>query len=231
MKLSDLFERLSVGELSNLAIGKEGAGDIREADKRKVVTHVNSGLLEIYSRFILLTKIITVEMVSHITNYHLEVSNAESKDCAEYPYIKDLPNDPFTGDVIRILEVIRWDNKKIPLNDDNNPDSAYTPAPQMLQMPYPIHGKQIYITYQARHLPIKTHTGTENVRLPFVLEDALQSYVAYKIFSHMNGDGAVARSQEHLAMFERRCQEVEEKDLVNMSPNVTTLKLCDRGFV
>ena len=56
MKLLDLFERLSFGELSNLAIGMEGAGTIRESDQRKVLAHVNDGLLQLYSRFILQTK-------------------------------------------------------------------------------------------------------------------------------------------------------------------------------
>lgn len=231
MQLKDLFERLSVGELSNLAIGQEGAGDIRTKDKKKVLAHVNSGLLELYSRFILNTKVITLEMVEHITNYHLLVKFAESQNCVDYPYIKDMPSDPFKGDVIRILEVYGEHGYRYPLNDDNSCYSLFTPAPSMLQIPNPVTGRPIYVTYQARHLPIVAVTGEEHIHLPFVLEDALQSYVAYKIFSHMNSQEQMLKSQEHMAMFERRCSEVEEKDLVRMSATTTTFKLIERGFV
>lgn len=232
MKLSDLYTRLSVGEFSNLAIGSDGSGEIRPADKAKILVHINAGLLELYSRFLLVTKYLIVEMVENITNYHLISKYAETANCVSIPYIKDLPGDPFKDDLIRVLEVFDGCKCKLSLNDDNNCHSLFTPAPQMVQVPNPVAGKPLFITYQARHLPLTDPLKPNQwIELPFILEDALLSYVAYRVFSNMNGQDHMVKAQEQLALYERRVTEVEAKDLVNMSPNVNTLKLHKRGFV
>lgn len=230
MLVNDLFKRLSYGELSNLSIGMEGAGDIRPADKPKIVSHINDGLLELYGRFLLLTKALLIEQVDHITNYHLIPEYAESNNCVDYPYIKDLPGDPFTGDLIRILEVHDDRGCEYVLNDKDNIHSLFTPAPQTLQIPFPKTGIPTHVMYQARLDPIDEVIETTDFMLPFVLEGALQSYVAGKIFSHMNGQDNMIKSQEHYATFERKCETVEAKDLVNTTFSTAHHKLHQRGF-
>lgn len=231
MKLEDLFSRLSYGELSNLSIGNEGRGSIREEDIPKVTAHVNDGLLRIYSRFVLSTKQLLVEQVRHITNYHLIPKYAESSGSdVEWPYIKDLPDDKFLGDLIRILEV-QDDRGKLPLNDTGNPRSLFTPYPQVLQVPEPRAGKPLSIEYQARHITLNNDDLDQEILIPFVLEGALQSFVAYKIFSHMNGQDNQVKSQEHLNTYDGICVDVEARDLVNATTATSHYKLEERGFV
>lgn len=231
MKLEDLFSRLSYGELSNLSIGNEGRGSIREEDIPKVTAHVNDGLLRIYSRFVLSTKQLLVEQVRHITNYHLIPKFAESSGSdVEWPYIKDLPDDKFLGDLIRILEV-QDDRGKLPLNDTGNPRSLFTPYPQVLQVPEPRAGKPLSIEYQARHITLDNGDLDQEILIPFVLEGALQSFVAYKIFSHMNGQDNQVKSQEHLNTYDGICVDVEARDLVNATTATSHYKLEERGFV
>ena len=231
MKLEDLFSRLSYGELSNLSIGNEGRGSIREEDIPKVVAHTNDGLLRIYSRFVLSTKQLLLEQVRHITNYHLIEKFAESKGSDEpWPYIKDLPDEPFQGDVIRILEV-QDDRGKLPLNDMGNPLSLFTPYPQVLQVPEPRAGKPLSVEYQARHIILENDDLDQEIVIPFVLEGALQSFVAYKIFSHMNGQDNQVKSQEHLNTYDGICTDVEARDLVNATTATSHHKLEERGFV
>ena len=231
MKLEDLFSRLSYGELSNLSIGNEGRGSIREEDQAKVTAHVNDGLLRIYSRFVLSTKQLLVEQVRHITNYHLIPKYAESTGSdVEWPYIKDLPDDKFLGDLIRILEV-QDDRGKLPLNDTGNPNSLFTPYPQVLQVPTPRAGKPLSIEYQARHIILENDDLDQEIVIPFVLEGALQSFVAYKIFSHMNGQDNQVKSQEHLNTYDGICMDVEARDLVNATTATSHYKLEERGFV
>lgn len=231
MKLEDLFSRLSYGELSNLSIGNEGRGSIREEDIPKVTAHVNDGLLRIYSRFVLSTKQLLVEQVRHITNYHLIPKYAESTGSdVEWPYIKDLPDDKFLGDLIRILEV-QDDRGKLPLNDTGNPNSLFTPYPQVLQVPNPRAGKPLSIEYQARHITLNNDDLDQEILIPFVLEGALQSFVAYKIFSHMNGQDNQVKSQEHLNTYDGICVDVEARDLVNATTATSHYKLEERGFV
>lgn len=231
MKVEDLFSRLSYGELSNLSIGNEGRGSIREEDIPKVTAHVNDGLLRIYSRFVLSTKQLLVEQVRHITNYHLIPKFAESSGSdVEWPYIKDLPDEKFEGDLIRILEV-KDDRGTLPLNDTGNPHSLFTPYPQVLQVPEPRAGKPLSIEYQARHITLNNDDLEQEILIPFVLEGALQSFVAYKIFSHMNGQDNQVKSQEHLNTYDGICTDVEARDLVNATTATSHYKLEERGFV
>lgn len=231
MKVEDLFSRLSYGELSNLSIGNEGRGSIREEDIPKVTAHVNDGLLRIYSRFVLSTKQLLVEQVRHITNYHLIPKFAESSGSdVEWPYIKDLPDEKFEGDLIRILEV-KDDRGTLPLNDTGNPRSLFTPYPQVLQVPEPRAGKPLSIEYQARHITLNNDDLEQEILIPFVLEGALQSFVAYKIFSHMNGQDNQVKSQEHLNTYDGICTDVEARDLVNATTATSHYKLEERGFV
>ena len=231
MKLEDLFSRLSYGELSNLSIGNEGRGSIREEDQAKVTAHVNDGLLRIYSRFVLSSKQLLIEQVRHITNYHLIPKYAESSGSdVEWPYIKDLPDDKFLGDLIRVLSVSD-DRGELPLNDTGNPRSLFTPYPQVLQVPEPRAGKPLSIEYQARHIILENDDLDQEIVIPFVLEGALQSFVAYKIFSHMNGQDNQVKSQEHLNTYDGICVDVEARDLVNATTATSHYKLEERGFV
>ena len=230
MKLLDLFERLSFAELSNLAIGMEGAGTIRDEDQRKVLIHTNDGLLQLYSRFILKTKYLLIEEQEHITQYHLIEKFTESQNCVEYPYIKDKVADRFTGDLIRILEVYDDCGNQFALNDTEDCHSLFTPSPQTLQIPNPRTGRPKHILYQARHDIILEILENTWIEVPFVLEGALQAYIAHKIFSHMNGQENLLKSQDHYATYERICQEVEAKDLVSTSVSNSFNKLTERGF-
>ena len=230
MKLLELLSRLSYAELSNLSIGNEGQGSIKEEDIPKLVAHINDGLLQLYSRFILQTKYLLIEEQEHITQYHLIEKFTESKNCVEYPYIKDMAADRFTGDLIRILEVYDDCGNQFVLNDTDNCHSLFTPSPQTLQIPNPKTGVPKHILYQARHDVISEILEDTWVEIPFVLEGALQAYIAHKIFSHMNGQDNLIKSQDHYSTYERICQDVEAKDLVNTSISSSFRKLTERGF-
>lgn len=232
MKLTDLLTRLSYGELSNLSIGNEGRGSVRTEDIPKVVNHINDGLTRIYSRFVLCTRQLLVEQVRHITNYHLILKFAESTGSDEpWPYIKDLPDEKFKGDVIRILEVFDSTGKEYVLNDKDDPESLFTPAPQVLQVPTPKAGQGLFVQYQARHDLLNNEDLEQEIVIPFVLEGALQSFVAYKIYSNMNGQDNQVKSQEHLNTYDGICTDVEARDLVNATFATSFHKLDERGFV
>ena len=232
MKLEDLLSRLSFAELSNLSIGNDGSGSIKEEDIPKIVAYVNDGLIRIYSRFVLCTKNLLIEQASHITNYHLTKKYTTSTEAdVPWQYIKDLPNDPFKGDVIRILEVYDSMGREYVLNDKDDPNSLFTPAPQLLQVPNPKAGQNFGVLYQASHDYVNNDDLQQEIVIPFVLEGALQAFVAYKVFSHMNGQENQVKSQEHLNTYDGICQDVEERDLVNATFATSHHKLEKRGFV
>jgi hypothetical protein len=232
MEIEELFSRLSFGELSNLSLGNEGRGSLKEEDIPKVMSHTNEGLLRIYSRFLLSAKQLLIEQVRHITNYHLIVKYAESSGSnADWLYIKDLPDEKFQGDVIRVLEVYDSVGREFVLNDTDDPQSLFTPAPQLLQVPDPKAGRSLGVQYQARHVNLEADDLSQEIIIPFVLEGALQAFVAYKILSHMNGQENQLKGQEYLATYEGICMDVEARDLVNTSFSTSHHKLEERGFV
>src|SRR5690606_38352116 len=123
-------------------------------------------------------------------NYHLRRQFAETSDSGyvRHRYIKDCPEQPFEDDVIKILSV--WDEKgnKLVLNDSNDPCSLFLPRPDTLQVNNPKDGVQLAVIYQARHPKIDDRSENainEKIDIPFFLETAVQSFVAYKTYSHM----------------------------------------------
>lgn len=232
MKLQELFTQLSHSELSNLAIGQEGNGSIRQADQPKLITHANEGLLRLFTRFILSTDQLIVETRDHITNYHLVRQFAESSESDEpYLYIKDMPGEPFRGDLIRVLEVWGKNGYRYPLNDTDDVHSLFTPAPEVLQVPRPRTGDILSIIYQARHYELKNGDLGQEINIPFVLEGALRTFIAYKIFSNMTGQDNLVKSQELLNTYDSICVDIENRDLVNNTFTTSHRKLEERGFV
>lgn len=232
MKLGKIFEKLSRGELSNLSIGSEGSGEIQEKHHEKVIGYINESLMKLHSRFILREKSLFVELLDHVTNYHLLPSYAQtSKDSrVPYRYIRDSEREPFVGDVLKILRV--WDSTgcELVLNDREYPYSLYTPQPDTLQVPYPQKGMTLAVTYQANH-PEVINNPEQEIDIPVFLVPALTNYVAHLVFEHMNGQEHLGKSANHLAKFEQECVAVEEKDLVNSSVSTTLTKFQKRGFI
>lgn len=238
MKVVELFRQLSYGELSNLSVSNSGSGEIQQEKWPQLIQYANDALMALYSRFVLSEKHVLLEQVAHITNYHLRPKYAESSSStAEWPYIKDLPEEPFIGDVIRILRVQSVEGWPYPLNDAGRADSLYTPQPHILQVPRPQAGEPLSIVYQAQHRILDDReTGPDNILdqiidLPHYLENALKLFIAYKVFGHMNGQENSAKSIEFLAAYEASCQDIERRDLVNQTSHTTHSKLEQRGFV
>jgi len=234
MKIVELFRRLAFGELSNLAIANPD-GTLVEEKHPQIVQYTNEGLLRLYSRFVLKENTILVEQYEHIVNYYLKPKFAESAGAdIAYPYIKDMPDEPFKGDVVRILSVTDESGQAKILNDKDNTLSLYTPQPDCLQVPNPIEGRPLAVTYQARHWLLDDRIGyilEQEIDIPFFLEGALQNYVAYRVYSDMNGQENLSKSQQNLAAYEAICIEIENRDLVNQSFHTSHQKLEQRGFV
>lgn len=238
MNIQELFYRLSVGELSNLAMSGEGSGNIREADQAKLIVYTNAALSAIHKRFLLITKELLLEPLDHITNYHLKKEFARSSNSDQrYKYIIDLPGSPFTGDVIRVIEVYDSRKLKLPLNDPGRFDSLFTPAPTTLQVPEPVNRNALSVMYQASHKPLEflglklEEVQAQDINLPEFLEAALINNIAYRVFSHLNGQEHQAKSQEYISMYEAECTEIEENDLINQTQSNTQTKLQERGFI
>lgn len=232
MKVSELFQRLSYGELSNLAIGEDGVGAIPDASKPKIIAYLNDALLRLHSRFILAEREVLIEQVDGVRLYRLSSRYAQSNPAPEPGidlYIQDEGN-PFRDDVIKILTVQDQTGAFLSLNDAEDPLSVFTPQPDVLQIPNPIGGEPLGITYQAQHVPVVNNPDAF-IDIPRTLEAALLAYIAHLTFHHMNGESHSSKAAEHLSTYEGICAEIEQKDLVSSSYSLTNAKFGMRGFV
>lgn len=235
MNVTDLFTQLSYGELSNLSIGSEGSGEIEETKQPRILSYTNEGLLRLYSKFILRENDLVLQQHMHITEYFLQKQFAllspPTSDPLDVKYILDYEANPFEDDLIRVLKLTNTENRKIPLNDSEHRDSFFTPQPNVLQIPYPVQDQLTIVTYQARHVVLTMADLEKDIILPPTLEGALQAYIAYKVFFHMNGQENRAIAEGHLANFNNVVGQIVEQDLVNSSMSGTGIKFAERGFV
>lgn len=235
MQLSTLFRKLSRAELSNLHMSNEGSGQIQTSAIPKLIGYTNDALITLFSRFRLAEKSVIVEMVAHITQYHLLPKYAESSESNEqYHYIKDMMRDRFEGDVVKITEVFDSLGRRRVLNDVDNSLSLFTPTPITLQVPLPIEGEALGVNYQANHRTLRDEGDNlmgQHIDIPQVFERPLQAYVAYKVYSHMNGEEQKKISMEHYNTYDSICTQIEEDDLANNTLSSSQDKLDMRGFV
>lgn len=235
LTVDELFSVLSYGELSNLSMSTESGGSIEESKQPTIILYANEALLKLHSRFCLSEKDLNLELVPHITNYHLISRFAESNQAEKrerYSYIKDLLCDKFEGDVIRILSVTDKYGTTLPLNDPNNSRSVFTPQPVILQVPNPTPGMSLAVHYQARHRKLLADSEEEQIiELPDILHVALTAYIAYNVYTTINTAEATGKAQEHLAKYEATCQEAEEKDLVSTSSSQTNARFEKNGWI
>ena len=231
MILTDLYERLAVGELSNLAMVVDGT--ILETERPKIILHANEGLKRIHARFLLKESTLIVDQDGSITNYKLNSKYALSNyvvDAGHTFYINDL-GEPFKDDLIRVLEV--WDShgRKLPLNNKHSIWGAFTPQPEVLQLPHPVDGEPIAIQYQAAHPKLVMGDDDQIIDLPEFLSSALTAFIASKVFKHMNTQESTAKGAEHLAAFETNCVEVVQQELVTTGGTTSGYRFEKNGWV
>lgn len=234
MNLTELYKDLSHGKLSNLSMSNESNGTISVGGKPKIILATNEALLRLHTKFVLKENSLLLELVDHITNYHLLSKFAESTDpqVQPYPYIKDLGREPFEEDVVRILLVQDEFGCTLPLNDEGQVESVFTPQGNVLQVPRPSEGRVLVVMYQAKHARLVDNGDeTQEIELPDCLQEAMRCYVAYHIFCGIGTQEATAKGQEHLMMYEALCQDALSQDLVSTSLSVTSNRFTLRGWV
>ncbi|MFP3556434.1 hypothetical protein SB861_37825 [Paraburkholderia sp. SIMBA_049] len=234
MNITELFADLSFGELSSLQLAQEGTGIITDAGKERIIRFANEGLLKLHTRFILKQNDVLVEMVEWITSYHLLLKFAESQQGISqqrHLYIKDLWEEPFQEDVIRILNVFDSNGCELPLNDEGNEHSVFTPQGNLLQVPHPIEGMALSIGYQAKHVPLTLADLEQEIELPEVLMPALRAWVAWRAFGQLNTQESQGIAMGHRAAFDDACNEVTAQDLVSTSQSQTNNRFQRNGWI
>ena len=237
MQLSELFTNLSYGVLSNLSVGGEGSGVIPDAKHAALITHTNSGLKALHSRFPLIEKEVIVRTYVGITEDRLlKIYADQDPSVVDQKYIADTVSAPFLGDVMKILEVYNVEGERLPLNEPMEVNSLFTPYFDTLHILSPETTGDLHVLYWAgpAHLDPGNVNGpadlTQNFELPPVLVPALEAWIGHKVYAAMAGAEMSAKAIAQLQIYDRICNDVEARDLVTSSLTGERTKLDDRGF-
>jgi hypothetical protein len=213
MLLSELFDRLALGELSQHKFGKSGA--ILEDDRPAIINQI------------------IIQQYETLTEYPLDIKYAVSNTGSTEPikYILD-GDQPFLDDVVRIEAAYNSAGIQIPLNAEHADYSWFTPTWDSIQIPAPVTGNLAAIVYRANHTKIAADAPLDTVIfIPPVLEEALQAYVAARCFVSLGNQSSAALSSYYTTRYEQQIQRVERSNLLQSSTGDNNIKLSQKGFI
>ena len=211
MYLSDIFEQLSYGELSQLYIGGVTEGGIQETNYPPLLAHVNLALTELHKRFKLKESTITQAITPGQKTYTitepllLQIINVRTESGEFFTF-----NNEYSD-----LYVTRPDFNTIIIPETNaNTDSSFS------------------ILAQLNHPKIEVDLldpETEEVDIPQVLLDPLLNFIAARTYLAMDSEQS-PKYQEYLARYEAACKRVERMNVLDQYSGLST-KLEDNGWV
>lgn len=224
MLLSDIFEHLTHGELSQLAIGIGDDGAVAPTDYPKLVSYVNMGLLALYKRFPVLEKQLTIQQLDEVTRYNLTypyaLYNTNSIIAEADRYIIDSATDLFLGDVLKVEQVFDELGEELPLNNSEEDTSLFTPSPLILQIPQPVAANSTFLLYRAAPKKILI-AGLDPFSEDVLLPDSLLEPLLYYVGGRAQGaiiSGSPAE-QSLMTKYENACAWIDRYGLLQVENN------------
>lgn len=249
MMLQDIFDDLTYGELSQIFIGgDESTGGVREADKPRIISHIQLGLTALYKRFRLKENEVTIDLQSSQYTYQLHsnfaASNTDSVEAVKY---LDDSVDAFTDRLLKVEEIFDITDPDnildLLVNLRNSKYSIRTPKPTTLVIPEILIDKDgvepvattFKVIYRANHDKINPILGqyvafTEELELPDAFEQALLFFVGSRMMNPVGMANEFHAGNSYFAKYEAECARLEADNYQIDNIGIET-KFQDRGFV
>jgi len=222
--LQELFDDLAYGEFANMAIGNSVAGAIPPNKYPKVVSLINLGLLDLYSRFILKRKECVIHQREYKTLYYIRPPYiGDPFGIDPEIYIDGTVEDPPANDIIKFIEAYDEAGNELHINDARYPLDIFIPEPDVIKMVPADPLKVVSLVYQASY-PRVIIDGTFDpmvypLYFPGFLKTALLSHVASRLFvgkESKAAEGVTNLSNTFLYRYESECAKIEKLSLVPM---------------
>jgi len=231
MKLKEVFDQLTYGELSQLSIGGGEAGVINESNYARVLAHVNLGLTALHKRFLLKEREVMLALQPGRLTYPIHSSFAASnyKSRETVRYLVDSQSDQFADDIYKIERVYTSKGFEMGLNDKEDPYSLHTPSYSVLQVPAKIvtptldvpvelQSATLRIVYRAGHPHIVMGLSQfaperVNVDIPDSYLEALLLFVASRVHTPTGLTNELNMGNNYSAKYEAECQKLEVYNL------------------
>lgn len=227
MKLKQVIDSIKYGELTNISW---------EDNKRlpSIITYINQALTDLYNKFPIMEKQITIQQYPQISMYVLtrDFARTNIKSQELHKYILDTPFEPFREDILQITGAYDEVGRPIPLNDINSPRSFFLVSYNTLQIPNANENEATFITYKARHRYIEPTTEDleQEVFLPTCLEEALYAYIGYKALISIGSADTVQLAQLYLQRYEQLVTNVKTENILGNYVAPTNIKPMIQGF-
>ena len=228
MKLKEIFDQLTYGELSQISIGGGAMGQIMQADYARMAAHVNLGLAALHRRFALKEGRIKIELQPGQTRYPLlskyAVSSRSSREAVRF--IKDSTASPFLDDINKIEFVYSDIGFEYAVNNAVDQYSMATPTQKVLEVPMAIvlsddtcpeamWTKNLEVVYRASPLKVGNAEGDFDpeeveVELPETHLNALLLFVASRIHTPVGIGGEDNTGNLYWQKYEAECDQLDQ---------------------
>ena len=227
--LQELFDDLAYGEFANMAISDPITGSITVDKYPKIVSYINAGLLDLYSRFRIKTKECLLYQRENKTTYYIRDEHLGDPFAGNPEiYIDGTVDDPPNNDIIRFIEAYDNDANEVHINDARYPEDIFIPEPDVITLtpgnlcipPVPL--KIISLVYQAAYPKIVIDSsfdpGTYKLHFPSFLKLALTAYIASRLFVSKDSqaiEGQPRLSSTFLYRYEAECNKIKSLSLIS----------------
>jgi hypothetical protein len=242
MLLSEIFDHLNYGELSQLDLAGATSTGVPSASYPALVSHLNISLVELYKRFPLRLREIDIKLDASITEYKLEVEysiiTGTVTEAIPVLYLIDTVADPFiTRNVLKIERVETDDTdvtEDLRLNDISDDDSVFTTAFNYLKVPTPNDTDTLTVHYRSApdHILVAgLDPSTVSIPIPDSLLEPLVYYMAARAHANLPGmDGNMGEHSLYLQKFEASVAKIKQLGLVENNHTRNT-RFEDNGWV
>lgn len=220
MKLVEVFEHLSNGELAQLDVGNFPYGEIKEKNFEYLISSVNLGLTALHKRFNL-------------------KEGRVSFDLSPFGEVYDLQRD----DILKIEQVFTKEGYELGVNDASFDYGCFTPSIGTIRVPRIIINKGpdlpshlitdgLEVVYRADHAKISkgADPDKQDVVLPRSHLQALLYFVASRVHNPIGMVNEFNAGNNYAAKFEMECASLENKN-IQVDQGQTSTRLTRNGWV
>jgi len=205
--LSNLLDDLAYGEFANMAIGNSELGSITPDKYPRIMSAVNLGLVELYTRFRLKESEAFIAQQTGMKFYPIRSTSY---------YVTNPDGGMFPDDLLKVLKVYNSIGYRQPLDDISYPSGVFTVEVDVLSITNNDPLDTLRMVYQASHTPVLITPSfdpeTIKLTLPDFAKRALLAFVASRIFvgkASKQTEGVQERiDSTFLYLFEKECEKI-----------------------
>lgn len=229
MLLSTIIDAVKYGELQNV---------YTEEKLPQLISFINLGLIQIYSKLPIIEKQVTIQEYPQISLYKLSSMYARHNHLSSvrHKYILDTPDNPFMDDVLFITGISDEYGFDIPLNDEHHRHSIFISSYDTIQIPNANENEAIFVIYRAKPKGINPLIKPElldktEVILPDYLLEALTAFIGFKAHQAIGGQEGLAASQAFYQRFTELINQAIADNIAGDGVLPTNIKPRMRGYV